>query len=119
MNHSPFGAKIAVSVAQLQPWPLPRELVIDGEPNASGSVLSKSPDVRVVRGIWDCTPGKFRWDWNYDETIVVVSGREIDDEIPGVRKMPAFEAAVKSQTGMRRIAGISQLSITRGVVISD
>jgi uncharacterized cupin superfamily protein len=88
MNTLPFGDKIHVGTAQLQSWPLPAELVLAGQHDASGCVLSKSPDVRVVRGIWDCTPGKFRWDWNYDETIVVVSGRatvEIGDKTVELR----------------------------------
>ena len=41
---------------------------------AAGLVLSKSIDARNVRGLWECTPGRFRWDFTYDETLVVVSG---------------------------------------------
>ncbi len=67
--------KIHVPAAHIESWPLPAELILDGTPKAGGCVLSRSDDVRQVRGIWDCTPGTFRWDWNYDETVMVVSGR--------------------------------------------
>jgi uncharacterized cupin superfamily protein len=60
--------------AELSPWPLPAEWVEHGSPQASGAVLSKSADCRVVRGVWACTPGSFRWMYTYDETVVVVQG---------------------------------------------
>ena len=53
----------------------PAELIIDGKPEAAGTVLCKSQDNRKVRGIWGCTPGTFRWNWNYDETVFMLSGR--------------------------------------------
>jgi uncharacterized cupin superfamily protein len=59
----------------LDSWPLPAESVIEGNPVAEGAVLSKSDDSRVVRGVWQCTPGRFRWTYTYDETLVVVVGR--------------------------------------------
>lgn len=59
---------------QLSPWPLPAEWVEQGSPQASGAVLSKSADSRVVRGVWACTPGRFRWLFTYDETVIVVQG---------------------------------------------
>lgn len=75
MKSAPFGGKLHVADAKLDSWPLPQELVLTGSPTASGKVLSKSADGCVVRGIWDCTTGSFRWNWDYDETIVVVAGR--------------------------------------------
>src|SRR4051812_38518886 len=44
--------KLHVPDAILQAWPLPPELVIEGHPQASGAVLSRSDDARKVRGIW-------------------------------------------------------------------
>jgi uncharacterized cupin superfamily protein len=70
----PFAAKLHVPSAALQPWPLPRDLLIAGEPDASGCILSQSADGSTVRGIWACTPGSFRWDWTCDETVTVILG---------------------------------------------
>jgi uncharacterized cupin superfamily protein len=71
----PEATKLHIVDARLDAWPLPAEIILTGTPAASGKVLSKSDDGCVVRGLWDCTPGSFRWEWNYDETVVVVSGR--------------------------------------------
>lgn len=70
-----FAAKLHVPDAELQSWPLAPELIISGEPEASGAVLSQSEDGRSMRGIWACTPGSFRWDWTVDEFVTVVCGR--------------------------------------------
>ncbi len=67
--------KVRISDAALDPWPLPADWVEAGSPQASGTVLSKSADSRIVRGVWACTPGRFRWAFTYDETVVVVQGR--------------------------------------------
>ncbi len=71
----PFAAKLHVPDAALQPWPLGEDLVIQGRPEASGTLLSASADSRVMRGIWACTPGAFHWSWTADEMVTVVSGR--------------------------------------------
>src|SRR5690242_3637081 len=71
----PFAGKVPIASMPLEPWPLPAELIVDGAPDASGAVLSQSPDARVVRGVWFCTPGRFRWECSYDETLVVLEGR--------------------------------------------
>lgn len=64
-----------IADAELTAWPLPPEWVIEGAPDASGTVLSRSPDSRIIRGIWRCTPGRFSWQFSYDETLVVLEGR--------------------------------------------
>ena len=68
-------AETTISSAELTAWPLPPEWVISGDPAPAGAVLSRSDDSRIIRGIWECTPGKFTWVFSYDETLVVVSGR--------------------------------------------
>ena len=61
-----------IADTELSPWPLPAEWVEQGDPQAGGAVLSKSPDSRIIRGVWACTPGRFRWMFTYDETVIVV-----------------------------------------------
>ena len=75
MDMSVAIPRLHIADAKLTAWPLPAAIVIAGQPDASGTVLSKSDDSRKVRGIWHCTPGKFRWNWSYDETVFIVSGR--------------------------------------------
>ena len=59
----------------LDPWPIPPDWVLEGVPRASGAVLWQSEDKRVLNGIWECTPGKFTWDYTWDETAYVFEGR--------------------------------------------
>ena len=61
--------------ADLDPWPIPEEWVQEGNPQASGAVLWQSDDVRVMNGVWQCTPGKFTWDYTWDETASISQGR--------------------------------------------
>jgi uncharacterized cupin superfamily protein len=70
----PF-ARTVIADTELTPWPLPAEWILDGGPDARGSVLSRSEDSRIIRGVWECTAGRFKWVFSYDETLVVVSGR--------------------------------------------
>jgi uncharacterized cupin superfamily protein len=71
----PLAVKAAIRDATLSAWPIPADWIRSGQPDAAGMVLSKSDDSRIVRGIWECTPGEFHWPFTYDETVVVVKGR--------------------------------------------
>jgi hypothetical protein len=74
-TYTDTASHVHITDASLSPWPLPVEWVQEGSPDASGAVLSKSPDARIVRGVWRCTPGRFNWVFSYDETLVVLQGR--------------------------------------------
>jgi len=74
-TYSDPAVRVAIADADLVPWPLPADWVQDGTPEPSGAVLSRSADSRIIRGVWRCTPGRFRWEFSYDETLVVESGR--------------------------------------------
>ncbi len=68
-------SETVIATTELDSWPLPEEWVLEGSPTPGGTVISRSDDSRIVRGVWECTPGKFTWSFSYDETLVVVSGR--------------------------------------------
>ena len=86
------AAATTIPDADLAAWPLPAEWVHEGSPDAAGLVISRSPDSRILRAIWQCTPGRFHWVFSYDETLVVYSGRatveldtgEVVELAPGV-----------------------------------
>ncbi len=91
-TYTEAASSIRIAEAELMAWPLPTEWVHEGSPEASGAVISRSPDSRIIRGIWRCTPGRFHWVFSYDETLVVESGRatveldtgEVVELAPGV-----------------------------------
>ncbi len=57
----------------LQPDPLDREQVIDGDPQTYDLMLSQSADGSEVSGFWMCTPGTFS-DTELEESFVVIRG---------------------------------------------
>lgn len=75
MALNPRADRIHVATAQLEPWPLPDEAIVAGSPQAAGLVVARADGGRVLRGLWSCTPGSFRWSWDYDESLVVLAGR--------------------------------------------
>jgi uncharacterized cupin superfamily protein len=60
--------------ASLDPWPIPAEQVLSGNPEANGSVLWQSECKRFLNGIWECAPGSFTWDYTWSETIYLLEG---------------------------------------------
>jgi len=65
--------RASVPEARLDPWPIPPEQVVEGDPRASGAILWKSGDGTHANGIWECTPGTFDW-VHADETLCLVQG---------------------------------------------
>jgi uncharacterized cupin superfamily protein len=66
--------KASVAEASLDPFPVPAEWVIEGEPEGSAVILWKSADNKNCMGIWECTPGLFDWT-HTDETATITKGR--------------------------------------------
>lgn len=60
---------------ELEAWPLPPESLIEGDPAPRGHIVSKSPDDRILRGVWEADPSTFDLTFDSDETMVVLSGR--------------------------------------------
>jgi uncharacterized protein len=61
--------------AALDPWPIPAEWVIAGEPKTAGMLLWQSDDKRLANGIWECSPSSFKWEYTWDETIFLLEGK--------------------------------------------
>jgi uncharacterized cupin superfamily protein len=72
MPAEPFVRRVAD--LELQAAPLDPETILEGSPEVSELILATSPDGRVVRGVWQITPGVVV-DVEADEIFVVVSGR--------------------------------------------
>jgi uncharacterized protein len=62
---------------KLKPTPIEPSWIIEGNPVAQGSVLSRSADGLASTVLWECTEGKFHWYYDYDETIMVLEGSMI------------------------------------------
>jgi len=74
-THEDPVAHVDVGRAELKPWELPEDWHLEGDSSARGVVVSRSPDARLLRGIWEAQPSTFRFLFDSDETMVVLSGR--------------------------------------------
>ena len=61
-------------VTSLTPRPIEPSWIIEGNPVAQSSVLSKSADGLASTMVWQCSEGKFNWYYDYDETILILEG---------------------------------------------
>jgi uncharacterized cupin superfamily protein len=64
-------ASLAVNLA---PRPIEPSWVIEGNPVAQCSVLSRSADGLASTMVWQCSEGKFNWYYDFDETILILEG---------------------------------------------
>jgi uncharacterized protein len=60
--------------AILDSEPLPDSWVLEGNPLTRSKKVASSWDFTSYVMVWDCTPGRFNWQYYKDETLVVVSG---------------------------------------------
>src|SRR5689334_947512 len=68
--------------------PIPPDWILGGTPVARSKKVASSRDFTSYIMVWDCTPGRFTWHYNKDETLVVVSGEVfIDDGRGGERRL--------------------------------
>ena len=58
----------------LEPEPIPRDWILSGAPQASAKMLMRGRDWLQSIVVWECTPGRFNWHYNKDETLFVVAG---------------------------------------------
>ncbi len=70
-------ATISVDLA---PAPINPAWILDGNPVARNREVARSQDGTATTLIWDCTPGKFEWHYDRDETIHVLEGAVVLNE---------------------------------------
>src|SRR5579872_4926705 len=66
--------EIAKLTVDLTPRPIEQSWIIEGSPEASSCVLSRSADGFASTIVWHCTEGKFNWFYDVDETILILEG---------------------------------------------
>jgi uncharacterized protein len=66
--------EIARLTADLTSRPIDSSWIIEGNPEASSSILSQSTDGLAITMVWHCTEGKFNWFYDFDETVLILDG---------------------------------------------
>lgn len=87
--------------SELKNWPL--KYPIEGDPVASYNVVSRTDEKRNYTGVWECTPGKFRVEYDWDETIYVLEGRVTIEEVGGETKEFKTGDVVHFHNGLRAV----------------
>ncbi len=73
---------------ELRDAPIDPDWITGGTPRARNAVLSTSADRMSTTLVWDCTPGRFRWLYDTDETIHVIEGSiVVDDGMAPARRL--------------------------------
>jgi uncharacterized cupin superfamily protein len=74
-------------VVNLMPRPIEPSWIIEGNPVAQSSVLSKSADGLASTMVWECSEGKFNWYYDFDETVLILEGSIVveSDTMPPTR----------------------------------
>jgi uncharacterized protein len=74
-----------VHQAELSPAPIPSEWIIDGQPLARNRLIFASSDGTAAALLWDCTPGRFNWFYDVDETVCLLAGEITVVDAAGTR----------------------------------
>jgi len=68
-----FVAEAAGEMA-MKPAPIEPSWVLAGNPVARVAEHSRGKDDAAVTALWDCTAGEFRWQFGWDETVLILDG---------------------------------------------
>lgn len=73
--------------ANLTSSPIEPSWIVEGNPVAQASLLSKSADGLAWTMVWQCSDGKFHWYYHVDETILILEGSVVleNDTLPPTR----------------------------------
>ena len=84
---SPYAAQYAhAGHTDLDPAPIDPSWILEGAPIARIKFLTAAPDERYVVALWDCTAGRFRWYFGYDEVVHILEGEVIVREDDGAER---------------------------------
>lgn len=62
---------------ELEPTNIPTEWILSGTPKTRSKMLVRTHDWLENIVVWECSPGSYRWTYNQDEAVFVLSGEGI------------------------------------------
>ncbi len=78
----------------MQPAPIDPSWVLSGDPQARSGLHSHGDDRSASTHVWDCTAGSFRWQFGWDETVIILSGGvRVTAEDGSVRELAVGDVA--------------------------
>ena len=87
---------VATPVGDLvfQEAPIDPDWILGGAPRARAAPHSRSVDASATTAVWECTAGSFRWQYGWEETVLVLEG----------------QVKVTSQDGVVRLLGVGDVA---------
>ena len=73
------------SLVDLQQSPITPGWILADAPRASSRLLSQSKTGNSYVMVWECTAGRFNWQYHEDEIVVIISG-EVFITVDGVER---------------------------------
>ncbi len=64
----------ALSDVELEPSQMPADWILQGTPQIRSKMLVRTHDWTSNIVVWECTAGSYRWHYNQDEAVFVLSG---------------------------------------------
>jgi uncharacterized cupin superfamily protein len=74
------------ATVELFPSPLLAEWVLEGSPQAKATAIAHSRDGAMTVIAWSCTKGRFRWQYQVDEMVHILSGEVIITDQSGTER---------------------------------
>jgi uncharacterized cupin superfamily protein len=71
---------------ELQPALFPQEWIIEGRPQARAREIARSQDGAMSVIAWSCSRGRFRWQYQIDEMLHILSGQVVLTDENGVER---------------------------------
>jgi uncharacterized protein len=71
---------------ELNAAPITPTWVMDGHPEARNKILATTRDKTAFVVSWECTPGKFKWDYDEDEIVYVIQGKVFISTSDGIER---------------------------------
>jgi uncharacterized cupin superfamily protein len=91
--HGPFVA-MHVDEADFRDAPIPQDWILAGQPRARAALHSRSVDETATTTVWDCTSGRFRWHYGWEEAVLILEGQvKVTAEDGAVRILTVGDAA--------------------------
>ena len=85
-NDAKRVTKLTAADLSLNPAPINRNWILEGNPIARNNILSRSADGAATTILWECTAGRFRWFYDIDETVYVIEGGVVVKDAAGVTR---------------------------------
>jgi uncharacterized protein len=97
-NVSPIFSATHVEEVELLDAPIPPSWIMSGTPRARCGAIAHSADGWASSVVWECTAGSFRWQFGWEETVVVLEGSvRVIAETGEERLLKAGDAAFFAQ----------------------